>query len=229
MNKDYEKIGQWERMVNGKLYDSASHELDKKHMAGLNGCQKYNKIPFSKSKARQRALEKLIPSCKGKNFIAFSPFYCEYGVNINVGEGCFVNFNGVFSDVSPITIGNGVLIGINVTLATPIHPLLVDERLEADYPNGRHNLEYSAPIVIKDGCWIGSGVTICGGVTVGENSVVAAGAVVNKDVPPNCLVGGVPAKVIRKLDEQDRINVWDTYVKNEIPLSERKRKAMEKE
>ena len=120
---------------------------------------------------------------------------------------------------------NGVWIGANVTLATPLHPFLVEERLPADYPDGRHDLEYSAPITIKDGCWICSSATICGGVTIGENSIVAAGAVVNRDVPPNSIVAGVPARVIRQIDEDDRINVWDTYMKNETPLSARKRKA----
>ena len=131
--------------------------------------------------------------------------------------------NCTLLDVSPITLGDGVWIGANVTLATPNHPLIAEERLNADYPDGRHNLEFSAPITIKDGCWICSGAIICGGVTIGENSVVAAGAVVTRDVPSNSLIAGVPAKVIRKIDEDDRICVWDTYVKNADPVSARKK------
>ncbi len=114
--------------------------------------------------------------------------------------------------------------GANVTMATPNHPFIAEERLPANYPDGLHNLEYSEPITIKDGCWICSGVTICGGVTIGKNSIVAAGAVVTKDVPENCIVAGIPTKVIRKIDEDDKIDVWNTYVKNEIPLSVRKKK-----
>ena len=116
-------------------------------------------------------------------------------------------------------------IGANVTLATPNHPLVAEERLNADYPDGRHDFEYSAPITIKDGCWICSSVTICGGVTIGENSVIAAGAVVTRDVPPNSLVAGVPARVVRQIDEDDRMGVWETYINNEMPLSKRKRKG----
>lgn len=104
-------------------------------------------------------------------------------------------------------------------MATPNHPFLAEERLNANYPDGYHDLEYSSPITIKDGCWICSSATICGGVTIGENSIVAAGSVVLRDVPPNSIVAGVPAKVIRQIDETDRINVWETYVKNEIPVS----------
>lgn len=132
---------------------------------------------------------------------AFAPFYCEYGVNIHVGEGCFVNYNCIFLDVAPITLGNGVWIGANVTLATPNHPLIAEERLSVDYPDGNHDLEYASPITIKYRCWICSSATICGGVTIGENSIAAAGAVVTRDVPPNSIVAGAPAKVIREIDE----------------------------
>lgn len=223
MADNINKISDWDRMVSGKLYNSSSPDIEKQHIRGMSLCDKFNRIPLKRAKAKQRTLEKLIPSSKGKSLGVFAPFYCEYGVNIYVGEECFVNYNCTFLDVSPITLGNGVWIGANVNLVTPNHPLLAEERLNADYPDGRHDLEYSDPITIKDGCWICSGVTICGGVTIGENSVVAAGAVVTRDVPPNSLVAGVPARVIRQIDENDRINVWDTYIKNEKPVSTRKK------
>lgn len=219
-----ERINDWDRMVSGKLYNSASKDIEKQHMRGLIACDRFNRIPVRRVKAKQRALEKLIPSAKGKGLSVFAPFYCEYGVNINVGKECFFNYNCTFLDVSPITLGNGVWVGANVTLATPNHPFIAEERLNAEYPDGYHDLEYSAPITIKDGCWICSSSTICGGVTIGENSIVAAGSVVLRDVPPNSIVAGVPARVIHNIDEDDRINVWETYLKNEIPLSKRKAK-----
>lgn len=222
------KINDWERMVAGKLYNSSSADIAKQHMRGLSGCDRFNRIPVRRAKAKQRALEKLIPSAKGKYLGVFAPFYCEYGVNIHVGTGCFVNYNCTFLDVSPITLGDGVWIGANVTLATPNHPLLAEERLNAEYPDGWHDLEYSEPITIQDGCWICSSATICGGVTIGKNSVVAAGSVVVRDVPPNCIVAGVPAKVIRPIDEGDRVHVWETYIRNETPLSDRKRQEKKK-
>lgn len=218
----YNNISDWDRMVEGKLYNSASKDIEKQHLDGMARCHRFNRISVRRVKAKQRALEKLVPSAKGKGFGAFAPFYCEYGVNIIVGEGCFVNYNCTFLDIAPITFGNGVWVGANVTLATPNHPFLAEERLPADYPDGNHDLEYASPITVKDGCWICSGATVCGGVTIGENSIVAAGAVVSRDVPPNSIVAGVPARVIRRIDENDRINVWETYVKNEIPISTRK-------
>lgn len=221
----YNNISDWDRMVAGKLYNSASKDIFKQHALGLTRCDRFNKIALWRFKTKQRALEKLIPSAKGKELAVFAPLYCEYGVNINVGKGCFVNYNCTFLDVAPITLGNNVWLGANVTLATPNHPFIAEERLPADYPDGNHDLEYASPIVIEDNCWICSSATICGGVTIGENSIVAAGAVVNRDVPPNSIVAGVPAKVIRQIDEDDRINVWETYEKNEVPLSVRKIKS----
>lgn len=219
------RISDWERMIDGKLYNADSKDLYKYHSKGLIRCDKYNRIPVWMYSKKQRALERLIPSAKGKDLFVFAPFYCEYGVNIKVGKGCFANYNCTFLDVAPITLEDGVWIGANVTLATPMHPFLSDERLPQDYPDGHHDLEYASPIVIKKNAWICSSATICGGVTIGENSIVAAGAVVNRDVPPNTIVGGVPAKVIRPIDEDDRLNVWDTYLKNETPISIRNKKA----
>ena len=174
-------------------------------------------------KKKQRLLEKLIPSAKDGGAAIFAPFYCEYGVNIHFGKGCFVNYKCTFLDCAPITLEDGVWVGANVTIATPCHPFLSDERLPQQYPDGFHDLEYAKPIHIGSGSWICSSATICGGVTIGKNCIVAAGAVVTRDVPDNCIVAGVPAKVLRKLDEQDRMQVWDTYMKNEVPMSEMER------
>lgn len=218
-----ERINDWDRMVAGKLYNSASRDIEKQHMRGLVGCDRFNRIPVWRKKAKQRALERLIPSAVGNYLAVFAPFHCEYGVNIHVGKECFFNYNCTFLDVAPITLGNGVWLGANVTLATPMHPFLAEERLNANYPDGYHDLEYASPITIGDGCWICTGATICGGVTIGENSIVAAGAVVLRDVPANSIVAGVPARVLRQIDEKDAIHVRQAYEKNEMPLSDRAR------
>ena len=105
------EVSEWERMLSGKLYNTSNKEIEKEHKKGLIRCDKFNRIPVRKSKAKQKALEKLIPSAKGKYLCAFAPFYCEYGVNIHVGEECFINYNCTFLDVSPITLGDGVWIG----------------------------------------------------------------------------------------------------------------------
>lgn len=204
-------------MTEGKLYNAFDTELDKIHSVGMALCDRFNRVPIWKKTKKAAALEKLIPDCKGKNLVIFSPFYCEYGINIKVGKNCFANYNCTFLDCAPITLGDNVFIGASVNVVTPVHPLLSEERNAADYPDGFHDLEYAKPIVIKDNCWICTSATICGGVTIGENSVIAAGAVVVRDVPPNSLVGGVPAKVIRTITEADRLDVWNTYISEKFP------------
>ena len=153
-------IGEWERMVSGRLYTPTDPEIAKRHRVGMRRCDRFNRLPLWRTKTKQRALERLIPSAKGKNFEAFAPFYCEYGVNIYVGRNCFVNYNSVFLDVAPITLGDNVLIGPNVTLATPNHPFIAEERAYTDYPNGCHALEYAEPITIGDHCWLCAGATV---------------------------------------------------------------------
>ena len=216
-----ERISDWDRMVAGKLYNSSSKDIEKQHMQGLIRCDNFNRIPVAEPEKKQAALEELIPSAKGNSLGVFAPFYCEYGVNIHVGKNCFINYNCTFLDVSPITICDSVWFGAGVIMATPSHPFLPSERMNAVYPDGYHDLEYSSPITIGEGSWIGSGAIIGGGVTIGKGCIIAAGAVVLHDIPDGCIAAGVPAKVIRKIDEKDRMNVWKTYQANALPRSVR--------
>ena len=98
------------------------------------------------------------------------------------------------------------MIGPNVTLATPMHPLLPEERNIQKREDGSiYNLEYAKPITIKDNCWLASNVVVCGGVTIGEGCVIGAGSVVTKDIPPYSLAAGNPCRVIRQITEKDRM------------------------
>ncbi len=216
----------WTRMVEGKLYNSTSKDIFWQHARGLWLTQRFNKCPIWNTPKQKRLLNKLIPSSKGKSVWIFTPFFCEYGVNIKVGEGVFFNYNCTLLDISPITLEDGVWLGANVTIATPCHPFLAIERLIQQYPDGFHDLEYSKPVTIKKGCWIASNVTICGGVTIGENTVVGAGSVVTRDLPANCIAVGSPARVLRYLDDKDRIDVWNTYINDEMPLSIREKEKL---
>ena len=129
-----------------------------------------------------------------KSFAFFPPFNTDYGENITFGKNVFLNSGCKFQDQGGITIGDNVLIGHNVVLATLDHNTCVSKRAEL----------FAAPIVIEDNVWIGANVTVTSGVTIGKGSIVAAGAVVTKDVPEYSIVGGVPAKVIRELTEEER-------------------------
>ena len=120
----------------------------------------------------------------------FPPFYTDFGKNITIGKNVFINSDCKFQDQGGITIDDGALIGHGVVLATLNHDM---------DPAKRQQL-HPAPIHIGKCVWIGANATITGGVTIGDNSIVAAGAVVTKDVPANVVVGGVPAKFIKKIE-----------------------------
>lgn len=212
---------EWDKMISGKLYNSTHKDIFMQHAKGLYLCQKLNKCSLLNPLKKDWIQTKLIPSSKGNNLYIFTPFYCEYGVNIKVGKGVFMNYGCTLLDVSPITLEDGVWLGANVTIATPCHPYLAQERINQNYPDGFHDLEYSKPVTVKKNCWIASNVTICGGVTIGENTIIGAGSIVNRDIPANCIAVGVPAKVLRYLDEDDRIDVWNTYVQEKTPISVR--------
>ena len=121
----------------------------------------------------------------------FPPLYADFGKNISVGEGVFINACCHFQDHGGVTLDDGCQIGHNVVFATLNHELLPERR----------NVTHPAPIVLGKKVWVGSNATILQGVTIGDNAVVAAGAVVTKDVPANTIVGGVPARVIKRIDE----------------------------
>ncbi|MBR2122855.1 MAG: sugar O-acetyltransferase [Lachnospiraceae bacterium] len=132
----------------------------------------------------------LFGSC-GKGLYIKPPFYCDFGYNIHVGENCIINFQCVLLDEAPIIIGDNCMIGPMTGLYTVSHPL-DPERRAAGYVSGK-------PIVLENNVWIGGSCTILPGVTIGENAVIGAGAVVTKDIPANTVAAGNPAKVLRKL------------------------------
>ncbi len=126
----------------------------------------------------------------------FPPFYTDFGKNIHIGKGVFINACCHFQDHGGVTLGDGCQIGHNVVFATLNH-MMEPERRKTTYP---------APIVLGKNVWVGSNATILQGVTVGDNSVVAAGAVVTHDVPADVVVAGVPAKVIKTLETKQNLH-----------------------
>ncbi len=154
---------------------------------------KLNQLTFNDANDVRAIFSELIGKPVDDSVLLIPPFYTTGGVDISVGRNVFINQNCTFYDLGGIDIGDDVLIGPNVSLITSGHPIA---------PSQRHSGVVAKPITIGNNVWISAGVTIIGGVDVGENSVVAAGAVVTKDVPPNTLVGGNPAKVIRSIADE---------------------------
>jgi acetyltransferase-like isoleucine patch superfamily enzyme len=151
-----------------------------------------NRLTYNDADEVRAVFSELIGKTVDDSFLLIPPFYTACGVDITVGRNVFVNQNCTFYDLGGLDIADDVMIGPNVSLITTGHPIEPSQRRAGVIAN---------PIVIEKNVWIGAGATIIGGVTVGENSVVAAGSVVTKDVPPNTLVGGNPARVIRSIAE----------------------------
>lgn len=135
-------------------------------------------------------LSRLTGKAIDETFMMFPPFYTDCGKNITLGKNVFINSGCRFQDQGGITIGDNCLIGHNAVFATLNHGIAPDKRSST----------YPAPIILGKNVWLGANVTITAGVAIGENSIVAAGAVVTKDVPPNVIVGGVPAKIIKNIE-----------------------------
>ena len=137
----------------------------------------------------------------GENVAIDTPFHCDYGKNIFLGDDVIINMNCTFVDNKPIRIGNRVLIASNVQMYTSAHPVLAQERLVSEWKEKGTTFfrTFARPIEIKDNVWIGGGCIILAGVTIGENTVIGAGSIVTRSIPANCVAVGNPCKVIRRL------------------------------
>lgn len=183
-----------EKMLSGMLYDSLNcTELADDRLRCRKLCYEYNQLdPLDKEK-QDELIRKILGKAK-QNCNVHSPFNCDYGCNIEVGENFFSNYNLVILDCAKVTIGDNVLIAPNVGIYTAGHPLDVEQR---------SRLEYAYPVTIGSNVWIGGGVSILPGVTIGDNTVIGAGSVVTKDIPSNVLAYGNPCRVIREITEED--------------------------
>ncbi|GAA1788229.1 sugar O-acetyltransferase [Actinomadura chokoriensis] len=179
-----------ERMLAGDLYIADDPDLASASKRAIALAHRYGEVYATDQEAARPILEQLLGSIAPDAHIR-PPLYVDYGSYITVGSGTFANYGLTALDVAPITIGNDVQIGPNVQLLTPTHPLDAEQR--------RARLEAAEPIVIEDNVWLGGGAIVLPGVTIGMNSVIGAGAVVTKDVPPNVVAVGNPAKVVRHL------------------------------
>ena len=182
-----------ERMLAGDLYIADDPEIAAESRRALELTAWYNVSSPSDPADRRHLLAELLGSI-GEGTEIRPPFYCDYGYQLHIGARTFVNFGLVALDVARIDIGDDVQIGPGVQLLTPTHPLEAEPR--------RAKWEAAAPIAIGDNVWLGGGVIVCPGVTIGANTVVGAGSVVTGDLPPNVLAVGTPARVLRPLPER---------------------------
>ncbi len=194
-----------EKMLAGKLYDPADAELLALRERAHALSKRYNDTLETELEERAEILRQLVPSL-GKNSYLQGPLQFDYGCFTAFGRNSYVNFNFTCLDCAPVTIGENVFMGPNVSLLTPVHPLRWQERnLYRRADGALTDREYAKPITIENNCWLAGNVTVCGGVTVGAGSVIGAGSVVTRDIPAGVFAAGVPCRVIRPITDTDRM------------------------
>jgi maltose O-acetyltransferase len=179
-------------MLAGDLYLADDPELAKEALRAAELMHAFNLSSPSDPEGRRQILGELLGSL-GEGTEIRPPLYCDYGYQTHVGARTFVNYGLAVLDVARIDIGDDVQVGPYVQLLTPTHPLEPEPR--------REKWEAALPIVIEDNVWLGGGVVVCPGVTIGADTVVGAGAVVTRDLPAGVLAVGSPARVVRELQQ----------------------------
>ncbi|MDO2948717.1 sugar O-acetyltransferase [Aeromonas simiae] len=180
----------WDNILTGGLLDSDSEEVAKDRIRGQALLARLNATPAGEERERKALCRELFGHCPDSCWIS-TPFTCEFGRNIHLGEQCFFNFNVTILDVCEVHIGHHVLLAPNVQIYTATHSM--------DYRDRRRWEAFGQPVRIGDDCWIGGGAILCPGVTIGPRSIIGAGAVVTKDIPADSVAVGNPARVVRTL------------------------------
>lgn len=180
-----------ERIMNGKLFTDMCEGLPEERLQGKLRMKALNESSPAEPEKRAALLEEIFGEETGAWIEP--PFYFCYGRHIRLGRHTYINVNCTFLDDGPITVGENVLFGPSVTIATVGHPLKPSLR----------GYMYTAPVTIGNNVWVGAGAVICPGVTIGDGSVIGAGSVVVHDIPENCIAVGNPCRVLRAIDERD--------------------------
>lgn len=182
-----------ERIDQGKLFTDMCEGLPKERSRAKKLQRKFNNLKSGNMAKRMAVMARIF----GRPTLAWiePPFYFCYGTHIHLGKGTYINVNCNFIDDGGIYVGDKVMFGPAVTVATVGHPVNPDMR----------KYMYADPVHIGDNCWIGANVTVCPGVSIGENTVIGAGSVVTKDIPANVVAAGNPCRVIREISERDKI------------------------
>ena len=184
-------------MLRGELYLGSDPESEAEFARVQELLADFNRSAPAAWDEREELLHQMLREV-GEKVVVRPPFYCEYGA-ISIGDRTFVNVDAVMLDVAPIAIGAACQIAPRVQLLTATHPIAPEPR--------RAGWEYGEPITLADNVWLGGGVIVCPGVSIGPDTVVGAGAVVTHDLPAGVVAAGVPARVLREIGDGDRVEV----------------------
>lgn len=199
-------MNELEKMIAGLPYNTSLDDLPKMRAFAHDICRQFNALSETQESERAELIKKLIPTAPNSAYMQ-GPIFFDYGFNTTVGKNFYANFNLTILDCCPVTIGDDVLIGPNVSILTPMHPFCPSQRnIKFSKDGSAFDYEYAKPIVIGKNCWIAGNVTIIGGVTIGEGCVIGAGSVVTRDIPPHSLAVGNPCRVIRQITDDDLID-----------------------
>ena len=193
------------QIFSGQLFDPADPELVCMKRKAHALSRDYNALREEAAEERSQILRELLGMLGEDSFLQ-GPITFHYGSHTRIGKNCFINCNFTVQDDAEVIIGDFCDFGPNVTIVTPCHPMLAEERkglIGSDGPSRR--LCYAKSVRIGNACWIGANVVICPGVAIGDGSVIGAGSVVTRDVPPGSFAAGNPARVIRPIREEDSV------------------------
>ncbi|HFS5789655.1 TPA: galactoside O-acetyltransferase [Citrobacter werkmanii] len=191
-----------DRIKAGKLFTDMGEGLPQERLRGKELMYEFNHTRPSEIKKRERLIREMFATV-GENAWIEPPIYFSYGRNIHIGKNFYANFNFTIVDDYTVTIGDNVLIAPNVTITVTGHPVHYELRKSGEM--------FSFPVTLGNNVWIGSNVVINPGITIGDNSVIGAGSVVTKDIPPDVVAVGVPCRVIRNIGERDREYYYQNY------------------
>ena len=185
-----------EKQHNGEIYQPMDEEITRQQMVYLDNLRLYNEIPHVQMDRREAMLRQMFAEV-GEGCYIESPFYANFGGHhVHLGNNVYTNFNLTLVDDTHIYIGDCTMIGPNVTIATAGHPIEPGLR--------SRGLQYNMPVHIGKNCWLGAGVIVMPGVTIGDNTVIGAGSIVTRDIPANVVAVGNPCRVMRPVGERDR-------------------------
>ena len=196
-------MGEEDRILEGVLFAPGAQELRQIKLRAHNLDTDYNHTYEYETEKRALILRELLGELGEGSFIQ-GPIAFHYGVHTSIGKRFFGNFNLTVQDDAPVTIGDDCNFGPNVTIVTPIHPLVASERKAMLNEKGEvKHACYAKPVCIGNDCWLGANVVVCPGVTIGNRCVIGAGSVVTRDIPDDSFAAGVPCRVIRRITEAD--------------------------
>ena len=180
----------------GKIYHPGDESIMKEQLKHLDMLFEYNSLKPSQQTEKTALLKEMFAEI-GDNVYIETPFHSNFGgMNVHFGHNIYANFNLTLVDDTYIYVGSYTMFGPNVTVATAAHPISPEHR--------RQDYQYNLPVRIGENCWIGAGVTILPGITIGDNSVIGAGSVVTRDIPENVVAVGNPCRVMREINDNDQ-------------------------